>query len=351
MEYGCDSIALDMDIAPWGGQEYMVSTSYGPISVTVCGDQDKPALVTYPDVGLNYLSCFEGLFSCPEASSVLFHNFCIFHIDPPGHEIGTPESSPEKPPLSVDDLADQVAEVLDYFGLDEVIGMGVTGGAYVLSLFACKYTDRALGLILVSPLARTPSWTEWLNNQALISLLYFCGMTGFVKEKLLQRYFSAEVRDASAAAGDTDPLMTFRRSMDDRRSKQVMHYLQAIQYRRDLTENLKKLKCRTLILVGDQSPFHREAVHISDAMNRRYNALIEVEGCGSLVTEERPQSMLVPIELFLTGYAFYQRPSRSVSSSPSSPLSSLCVAAELLSPESLGVKLKPIKTRVCAPMQ
>lgn len=31
----------------------MVSTSYGPISVTVCGDQDKPALVTYPDVGLN----------------------------------------------------------------------------------------------------------------------------------------------------------------------------------------------------------------------------------------------------------------------------------------------------------
>lgn len=97
----------------------------------------------------------------------------------------------------------------------------------------CKYTDRALGLILVSPLARTPSWTEWLNNQvcqhtnsvfhvsiyfinlaischlfdvpastketptdcrkfqALISLLYFCGMTGFVKEKLLQRYFSA----------------------------------------------------------------------------------------------------------------------------------------------------------------
>lgn len=34
------------------------------------------------------LVCFEGLFSCPEATSVLFHNFCIYHIDPPGHEVG-----------------------------------------------------------------------------------------------------------------------------------------------------------------------------------------------------------------------------------------------------------------------
>jgi len=164
-----------------------------------------------------------------------------------------------------------------------------------------------------------------------------------------------------------------------------MRYMQAIHQRYDLTEHLKNLKCRTLILVGDQSPFHHEALHISDAMNRRYNALIEVccrvalcfmamahllfvngsvklgfltvscfyilqvEGCGSLVTEERPQSMLVPIELFLTGYAFFQRPIRSLTSSPRSPLSPLCVPAELLSSESLGLKLKPIKTRVSSP--
>lgn len=342
-----DSIALDMDIAPWDGQEYLVPTSFGHISVTVCGDQDKPALITYPDVGLNYLSCFEGLFSCPEASSVLFHNFCIYHIDPPGHEVGAPEIPPEQEALSVDDLADQVAEVLDYFGLDEVIGMGVTAGAYVLSLFACKHTDRALGLILISPLAQSTSWTEWLQNQALINLMYFCGMNGFVKEMLLQRYFSADVKDATTTAvGGDDVLKTIRRHMDDRRCENVMRYLQATHYRYDLTEHLKNLKCRTLILVGDQSPFHHEALHISDAMNRRYNALIEVEGCGSLVTEERPQSMLVPIELFLTGYAFFQRPIRSLTSSPRSPLSPLCVPAELLSPESLGLKLKPIKTRV-----
>nr|XP_024396275.1 protein NDL2-like isoform X2 [Physcomitrium patens] len=331
--------------------EYLVPTSFGPISVTVCGDLDKCALVTYPDVGLNYLSCFEGLFSTPEASSVLFHNFCIYHIDPPGHEVGAPEISPDQGFLSVDDLADQVAEVVDYFGINEVIGLGATAGAYVLSLFACKYPDRALGLILVSPVAQCASWTEWLQNQAMINLLYFCGMTHFVRESLIKRYFGSEVRDAAASVGGADMLKTLCQYMDNGRSENVMRYLQAIHRRRDLTEDLKVLRCRTLILVGEESPFHHETLHMSNAMNRRYNALIEVEGCGSLVTEERPQSMLVPIELFLTGYAFYQRPSRSVSSSPSSPLSSLCVAAELLSPESLGVKLKPIKTRVCAPMQ
>ncbi|KAH9327001.1 hypothetical protein KI387_007179, partial [Taxus chinensis] len=34
-------------------QEHVVQTSYGPISVFVCGHQEKPALITYPDVALN----------------------------------------------------------------------------------------------------------------------------------------------------------------------------------------------------------------------------------------------------------------------------------------------------------
>lgn len=73
--------------------------------------------------------------------------------------------------------------------------------------------------------------------------------------------------------------------------------------------------------------------------------VVQVQACGTLVTEEQPQSMLVPIELFLMYYSFYQRP-MSLSSSPTSPLSPPCVPPELLSSESLGLKLKPIKTRV-----
>ncbi|KAL3700574.1 hypothetical protein R1sor_018596 [Riccia sorocarpa] len=339
MDESSYSVSLDVDSSPWGGQEHMVPTSFGPISVQILGDQTKPALITYPDVALSSVSCFEGFFSCPEASSLLLHNFCIYHIDPPGHEPGASKIPDEQPMPSCDDLADQVAEVLDYFGIHEVIGLGVTAGAYILTLLALKYRERVLGLILVSPICQAPSWTEWIYNKALTSLIYFCGMTNFVKESLLQRYFGQEARE-------TEVMGTYRRVLEEGQTQNILRFMQAIHQRKDLSPGLRKLKCRTLIIVGEQSPFHFESRHVSNEMDRRYNALIEIQACGSLVTEEQPHSMLVPIEYFLMGYGFFRPPQLISHSTPTSPLSPPCIPSDLLSPESLGLKLKPIKTRV-----
>jgi protein NDRG1 len=190
-------------------------------------------------------------------------------------------------------------------------------------------------------------WLPCLVVQAIINLLYFCGMSGFVKDTFLQRYFSQEARTTPGAGPDV--ITTYRKHLDDVPSRNVMRYMQAINQRVDLSERVKKLKCRTLIIVGEHSPFHHEALHLSTQMHKRYNALIEVQACGSLVTEEQPHAMFVPMELFLMGYSFYQRPVYSLSSTPTSPLSPPCVSPELLSPESLGLKLKPIKTRVSVP--
>ncbi|KAH9311540.1 hypothetical protein KI387_026575, partial [Taxus chinensis] len=325
--------------------EHVVQTSYGPISVFVCGDQEKPALITYPDVALNYMSCFQALFFCPEAASLLFHNFCVYHIDAPGHELGAAAILSNVPVTTVDDMAEQVAEVLDYFGLQEVICMGVTAGAYILTLFSIKYKERVAGLILVSPLCQEPSWTEWLYNKLMINLLYFYGMCGLVEEALLQRYFSEELR--CGQSGESDIVQACRRLLHERQSNNVMRFLQAISKRYDLSEGLKKLRCRTLIFVGENSPFHEEALHMHAEMDKRYNALVEVQACGTLVVEEQPHAMLIPIEYFLMGYGFYRPPqsSQGYGSSPTSP-SSPPISAELLSPESLGLKLKPIKTRL-----
>ncbi|OMO91623.1 hypothetical protein COLO4_18227 [Corchorus olitorius] len=113
--------------------------------------------------------------------------------------------------------------------------------------------------------------------------------------------------------------------------------------RPDLTRGLKRLRCRTLIFVGDNSPFHSEALHMTSKLDRRFSALVEVQACGSMVTEEQPHAMLIPMEYFFMGYGLH-RPSQ-LSGSPRSPLSPSCISPELLSPESMGLKLKPIKTR------
>ncbi|KAL9376631.1 hypothetical protein Peur_030751 [Populus x canadensis] len=344
-----DSVFVDVEKIYLGGKEHHVRTGCGSVSVIVYGDQDKPALITYPDLALNYMSCFQGLFFCPEAASLLVHNFCIYHITPPGHELGAAPISPDDPLPSVDDLADQIIEVLNYFGLGAVMCMGVTAGAYILTLFAMKYRQRVLGLILVSPLCKTPSWTEWLYNKVMSNLLYFYGMCGLLKEFLLQRYFSKDVR-GSAEVPESDIAQACRGLLDERQGINVLRFLQAINqyeivlWRPDITSGLKKLRCRTLVFVGDNSPFHSEALHMITKLDRRYSALVEVQACGSMVTEEQPHAMLIPMEYFFMGYGLY-RPCQ-LSDSPRSPLSPSCISPELLSPESMGLKLKPIKTRV-----
>ncbi|CAN6582097.1 unnamed protein product [Malus baccata var. baccata] len=345
-----DSVSIDIDMIPLGGKECVVKTSKGLVSVLVCGDQGKPALITYPDVALNYMSCFQGLLFCSDAASLLLHNFCIYHIDAPGHELGADVISSDAPLLSVDDLADQVVEVLDFFGLKEVLCLGVTAGAYILTLFAMKHQERVLGLILVSPICKVPSWTEWIYNKVLLNLLYFYGMCDIVKECLLQRYFSKELR-SGIHGGESDVIEACQRLLDERQSSNVLRFLQATNERHDLTQGLKNLQCKTLIFVGERSPFHAESVYMNAKMNRRSCALVEVQACGSLVTEEHPYAMITPIELFLRGFGYYRQPhftsSSSNDSNPTSPSKiNSCIAPELLSPESLGIKLKPIKTRV-----
>uniref|UniRef100_M8BHW1 Pollen-specific protein SF21 n=1 Tax=Aegilops tauschii TaxID=37682 RepID=M8BHW1_AEGTA len=329
---GGSVVSVDVERISLGGKEHHIQTNHGSVSVAVYGDHDKPALVTYPDVALNHMSCFQGLLFCPEAASLLLHNFCIYHISPPGHELGAAPISPKRPAPSVDDLADQVADVLDFFGL------------FIdpHTLLQAKYRERVLGLVLVSPLCRAPTWTEWLYSKVESNLLYYYGMCGLVKESLLQRFFSKEVRGCSESP-ESDIVQACRSLLDQRQSMNVWQFVQTMNGRYDLTEELKQLQCRTLIFVGENSQFHAEAVHMTAKLDRRYCALVEVQACGSLVTEEQPHAMLIPMEYFFMGYGLY-KPSQ-LDCSPRSPLSPSCISPELLSPESMGVKLKPIKTR------
>ncbi|RZB98949.1 Protein NDL2 [Glycine soja] len=87
---------------------------------------------------------------------VLFHELL---------QLGVATIDPDDPILSADDLANQIAEVLNYFGHSTVMCMGVIVGAYILTLFVMKYKHRVLGLVLISPLCKAPSWTEWWYNK------------------------------------------------------------------------------------------------------------------------------------------------------------------------------------------
>ena len=93
-----------------------VPTNHGQVLVAHAGDRSKSALLTYHDLGLNYISNFQAFFNHPELREVLEH-FCVFHVNAPGQEEGAlplPESF-EYPTMEV--LAEQVLDVINHFNI------------------------------------------------------------------------------------------------------------------------------------------------------------------------------------------------------------------------------------------
>ncbi|MGH0132568.1 UNVERIFIED_CONTAM: hypothetical protein FKN15_060621, partial [Acipenser sinensis] len=97
-------------------QEHNIETPYGLVHVTIHGTpkSNRPAIVTYHDVGLNHKSCFGPLFRFEEMQEIT-KNFVVCHIDAPGQEEGA-AAFPlgyRYPPM--DQLAEMIPCILQYF--------------------------------------------------------------------------------------------------------------------------------------------------------------------------------------------------------------------------------------------
>merc|ERR1711894_772968 len=60
--------------------EEVVETEHGQVTVAIKGDRSKPTILTYHDLGLNYISNFQAFFNFPDMAEVV-QNFCILHIN------------------------------------------------------------------------------------------------------------------------------------------------------------------------------------------------------------------------------------------------------------------------------
>lgn len=273
------------------GVSKTVHTRYGPVVVTCIGDPACTPCITYHDVGLDH-TCFQSLLVCSSNRPLLAKNFCFYHIDAPGSEDGAFDVSPDMLPMTMDKLADQVLEVISFLGLREVIGMGVGAGGYVLVKAAATRPAFFAGLILSSPPCLKPGWWEWSMGKLALQRLRWGGMMDSVKEHLIVRLLRS--------AGRSDDLATTLRFQFSQRSVQGVHaYLSATLNRDDLSEDVAKLRCRVLVLAGDQSIYRPDGLHMNTVLDRAHSAWVEIEGSGCLATEEKPHELLSPIQLFL----------------------------------------------------
>lgn len=89
--------------------------------------------------------------------------------------------------MTFDKLADQVEDVLRFFNLKEVVGLGVGCGGSILVKAAARNPGRFSGLILASPPCLRPGWWEWCAGQVALQTISWSGLTISVQDHLIRR--------------------------------------------------------------------------------------------------------------------------------------------------------------------
>uniref|UniRef100_A0A8C8EBZ3 NDRG family member 4 n=1 Tax=Otus sunia TaxID=257818 RepID=A0A8C8EBZ3_9STRI len=120
----------------WDG-EHDIETPYGLLHVVIRGSPkgNRPAILTYHDVGLNHKLCFNTFFNYEDMQEITKH-FVVCHVDAPGQQAGASQFPQGYQYPSMDQLAAMLPSVVQHFGFKYVIGIGVGAGAYVLAKFA-----------------------------------------------------------------------------------------------------------------------------------------------------------------------------------------------------------------------
>lgn len=283
------------------GEPTVVETSYGPVSVLVCGDRGKPACVTYHEVGVNSRTCFHGIIAASDPKrSALVGSFCFYHFDYPGCEV--PRVVAGAPALSLDDAGRQVGEAMKILGIGQALGLGVGAGAYVLCRASLSFPSAFAGLALFSPCCRRPNWTEYAFGQAAVGCLALYGWRSrLVKGHIYQRLFSARI-SAHSAEYVSELLYTFDKEVEKIDPRAVRSYLSATVRRGDLRGDVKYkpgLGCQCLLFACLESIYKEESLELNFLLDPERSDYMEVFECGTLVTEEKPQETLAPLDQFV----------------------------------------------------
>jgi len=283
----------------------VVTTKYGPITVTVVGDRSLTPCITFHDVGLNHSTCFQALLVAADTASLLVNNFCFYHIDCPGSQPGATGVPKDLLPITSHKLVDMVDEVVRHFQLQEFIGLGAGFGGYILAEYAARFPKSGMvGAILVSPPCQKASWTEWSYGKYVLAGIAIHNLPGYVVDQLIARLFSPSHRNWMGGGG-SDLVCSFRRDISEMNAFGVGRYFSACLYREDLTPLLKEIKSHVLIATGDCSIYTNDTLHMNSVMDKSRTRFFEVERSGALCSEESPLELASAIQLFLRGLQGY----------------------------------------------
>uniref|UniRef100_A0A8C4QF49 Ndrg family member 3b n=1 Tax=Eptatretus burgeri TaxID=7764 RepID=A0A8C4QF49_EPTBU len=141
--------------------EHDIDTAYGNLHVTVHGVDkgNRPAIVTYHDIGLNHKTCFDALFADEDMQEIIKH-FCIYHIDAPGQYPGAPAFPEGYQYPSMEQLAEMVPTIVYKM---YVIHKHIL--ACVRDVLQLHYPSLVEGVVLINIDTSAKGWFDWAASK------------------------------------------------------------------------------------------------------------------------------------------------------------------------------------------
>lgn len=284
--------------------EEKVSTAYGNIKVSIYGDRKMHPIVTFHDIGLDSESSFQNFLQFG-AVAEFSEKFCIYNINAIGQAM---DASPLRENFqypSLDDMATQIENVVEHFGLKSFIGLGVGAGANIMMRYALKHEEKVDALILINLVATAGGWIEWAYQKANISYLRSTGMTSFTVDYLMWHHFGKRLEEYNQ-----DLVREYRAHFQNLPNPRnlaffIESYLQRtpLQFSRD-GENGLIVKTPILQIVGAGSPFVSDTVEVNARLNPVNSSWMKISDSCGLVLDDKPEKVTEAMILFLQGLGY-----------------------------------------------
>lgn len=196
-------------------------------------------------------------------------------------------------PYSMDQYADDLAQLLDVLHIDKVVLVGCSMGGYVSFAFWRRHRDRVRALVLADTRAGADSEEARERRRQLIATARAEGSVAVANAQI------ASLVGKSTRAKQPDTYDAVHRMMAQAPTDGVVGALEAMMLRPDSTPLLASIDVPTLIVVGEEDV--PTPVKESRAMHERIpGSILEViVSAGHLANLERPAAFNHVLSEFL----------------------------------------------------
>jgi len=259
---------------------------------------NRHKLITVHSIGLNAFSNFGPLLNC-EFMEPVATNYCVYHIILPGQDDNAKLLGDRFVYPSMDHLAEAIPKVLQQLNLKSAVFLGDGAGSNILTRFAVSNPMMVDGLILVNPIVDVVGNFSWLGEK-------IANFNTPVSDQIMNYKFSP-----IETAQRPELFESHRRHMVNVMNMQNVAQLFAEYERRtDIPVyrpydpklfNQTTLRCETLVMVGDLSPFLDSSVEVNSRLNPQKTTFLKMADAGGMLLEEELFKVSEAVVLFLQG--------------------------------------------------